>query len=43
MVRGVVGQDVRIEATPTNDNRSYHIMTDDRYYNIKMMQKVKLH
>lgn len=79
MVRGVVGQDVRIETTPTNDNRSYHIssdkikrelgfearrtledavrdlvsafqagkiqnsMTDDRYYNIKMMQKVKLH
>lgn len=79
MVRGVVGQDVRIETTPTNDNRSYHIssdkikrelgfearrtledavrdlvvafqagkiqnsMTDDRYYNIKMMHKVKLH
>ncbi len=79
MVRGVVGQDVRIETTPTNDNRSYHIssdkikrelgfearrtledavrdlvsafqagkipnsMTDDRYYNIKMMQKAQLH
>ncbi len=79
MVRGVVGQDVRIETTPTDDNRSYHIssnkikrelgfearrtledavrdlvsafqagkipnpMTDDRYYNIKMMRKAKLH
>ena len=78
IVRRVVGQDVRIVTTPTDDNRSYHIssdkikrelgfearhtiedavrdlveafqtgkvpdsMTDDRYYNIKMMQKVKL-
>ena len=25
MVRGVVGSDVRIETTPTDDNRSYHI------------------
>jgi nucleoside-diphosphate-sugar epimerase len=78
VVRGVVGQDVQIETTPTDDNRSYHIsseklkrelgfkakrtiedavrnlvaafaagkvpnsMTDQRYYNIKMMQKMNL-
>jgi len=78
MVRGVVGGDVRIVTTPTDDNRSYHIssdrikralgfearrtitdatrdlvramregqvpdaMSDERYYNIKLMQRVKL-
>lgn len=78
IVRLVVGSDVCIETTATNDNRSYHIssekiknllgfeasrtiedavgdlvraydsgripdpMTDERYYNIKMMQKVNL-
>ena len=77
-VREVVGPDVRIETSPTNDNRSYHIsseklkrelgfeaqrtiedavldlvaafatgkvpnsMTDEHYYNIRMMQKVNL-
>lgn len=78
MVRGVVGEDVRIETTPTNDHRSYHIssdkikrelgfvarrtiedavrdlvgafgagkisnsMTDERYYNLKMMRKLNI-
>jgi nucleoside-diphosphate-sugar epimerase len=78
MVKGVVGGDVKIVTTPTDDNRSYHVssdkikrelgfapshtiedavrdlvaafqagsipdsMTDDRYYNIKRMQRVKL-
>jgi nucleoside-diphosphate-sugar epimerase len=78
IVRGVVGQDVDIVTSPTNDNRSYHIssdkikrelgfaathtlndavcdlldafnsgkvpnsMTDDRYFNIKRMQDIKL-
>jgi nucleoside-diphosphate-sugar epimerase len=28
IVRGVVGQDVEIVATPTNDNRSYHISSE---------------
>jgi nucleoside-diphosphate-sugar epimerase len=77
-VREIVGEKVKIETVPTDDNRSYHIssekigrelgfvarrtiedavtdlvaafkagkipdpMTDDRYYNIKMMQKIKL-
>ena len=78
MVRNVVGQDIEIITTPTDDNRSYHVssariqrdlgfsaqrsledavrdlqnafkanlipnsMTDDRYYNIKRMQRLKL-
>ena len=78
MVKEVVGPDVTIITTPTEDNRSYHIssekirrelgftpqhsikqavcdlvdafkqgkvlnpMTDERYYNIKLMQKVNL-
>ena len=78
IVRNVVGPEVEIVSTPTNDNRSYHIssekikrelgfsarrtlndavtdlvnafnagkapnsMTDDRYYNIKLMQRIKL-
>ena len=78
IVRGVVGEDVQIDTTPTDDNRSYHIssdkikrelgfepkhtieeaikdlevafkdgripnsMTDNRYYNIKTMQALKL-
>lgn len=78
MVRNVVGPDVEIITTPTDDNRSYHVssariqrdlgfsaqhsledavrdlqnafkanlipnsMTDDRYYNIKRMQRLKL-
>lgn len=77
-VRDIVGQDVSIMTTPTDDNRSYHIssekikeelgfeprltvkdaardlvgafgagkipnsMTDERYYNIKAMQKLNL-
>jgi nucleoside-diphosphate-sugar epimerase len=77
IVRNVVGPQVEIITSPSNDNRSYHIssekirrelgfsathtvtdavndlldafkmgripnsMTDDRYYNIKMMQRVK--
>jgi nucleoside-diphosphate-sugar epimerase len=77
-VRQVVGEDVEIVTTPTDDNRSYHIsaekikrelgfvpqhtiedavrdlveafqagkipdsMTDVRYYNIKMMQKLNM-
>jgi len=77
-VRQVVGSDVHIVTTPTDDNRSYHIssakikqelgfeacrtiedavrdlvgafhggkipdsMTDDRYYNIKRMQRINL-
>jgi nucleoside-diphosphate-sugar epimerase len=78
MVRNVIGPDIEIIATPTDDNRSYHVsseriqrelgfaaqrsledavrdlqnafkanlipdsMTDDRYYNIKRMQRLKL-
>jgi len=78
MVREVVGPQVRIITTSTNDNRSYHIssekirrelnfipthtltqaisdlkkafdqglipgsLTDDRYFNVKRMQKIKL-
>ena len=78
IVRDVVGKDVEIVTTPTDDNRSYHIssekikrelgfvpkhtiedavcdlvvafrsgkipnpMTDNRYYNIKMMQALSL-
>jgi nucleoside-diphosphate-sugar epimerase len=77
-VRKVVGPDIEIVTTPTDDNRSYHVsserirrdlgfvaqrsiedavrdlqkafdanlipdsMTDDRYYNIKRMQRIKL-
>jgi len=78
IVRNVVGEDVQIVTTPTDDNRSYHIssarikkelgfearytiegavqglvkafragtisnsMTDDRYYNIRQMQRLNL-
>ena len=78
MVRTVVGKDIEIVTTPTDDNRSYHVsserirrdlgfaarrsledavsdlraafdaklipnsMTDDRYYNIKRMQRLRL-
>lgn len=78
IVRNVVGADVKIVATPSDDNRSYHVssdkikrelgfapsrtiedavrdlvaafqagripdsMTDDRYYNIKRMQRLSL-
>ncbi|MFM9085967.1 MAG: NAD-dependent epimerase/dehydratase family protein [Acidimicrobiia bacterium] len=78
MVRDVMGDDVELVRTPTNDNRSYHIsserirrvlgfapkrsirdaivdmkrafdrgllpdsLTDERYFNIKRMQSVKL-
>jgi nucleoside-diphosphate-sugar epimerase len=78
MVRNVVGPDIEIVTTPTDDNRSYHVsserirrdlgfaakrsledavrdlqnafqanlipnsMTDDRYYNIRRMQRLKL-
>ena len=78
ITRGVVGEDVVISSTPTDDLRSYHIssekikrvlgfvpshsiqdavgdlvgaygagripnpMNDARYYNIKLMQEVKL-
>jgi len=78
MVRNVIGPDIEIITTPTDDNRSYHVssariqrdlgfvaqrsledavrdlqkafkgklipdsMTDDRYYNIKRMQRLKL-
>jgi nucleoside-diphosphate-sugar epimerase len=78
MVRNVVGPEIEIITTPTDDNRSYHVssariqrelgfsaqrsiedavralqkafkadlipnsMTDDRYYNIKRMQRLKL-
>lgn len=78
IVKGVVGDDVKIVTTPTDDNRSYHVssekikrelgfaanhsiedaarglveafnaglipdsMTDDRYYNIKRMQRLSL-
>jgi nucleoside-diphosphate-sugar epimerase len=78
IVRDVVGNDVNIETTPTDDNRSYHVssdkikrelgfeatrsledavrdlltafdagqipnsMNDDRYYNIKRMQRISL-
>ncbi len=78
MVKSVVGEDVKIVTTPTDDNRSYHVssdkikrelgfapshtiedavrdlvaafrdglipdsMTDDRYYNIKRMQRLSL-
>ncbi len=79
LVRGVVGPQVDIVTTPTDDHRSYHIcsgkiqralgytprhsieeaardllgafrdgrvpgaMTDDRYFNVKRMQAIKLH
>jgi len=78
MVKSVVGPEIKIVTTPTNDNRSYHVssekikrelgfvpkrslvdavsdlrsafdarmipdsMTDDRYFNIKRMQRMKL-
>lgn len=78
MVRNVVGPDIEVITTPTDDNRSYHVsserirrdlgfaakrsledavrdlqnafkknlipnsMFDDRYYNIKRMQRIKL-
>ncbi len=78
IVRGVIGDDVKIVTTPTDDNRSYHVssekirrelgfapardigdavrdlatafssgiipnaMSDDRYYNIKRMQRLSL-
>jgi nucleoside-diphosphate-sugar epimerase len=78
MVKNIVGEDVKIVTTPTDDNRSYHVssekirrelgftpahsiedavrdlvtafdagripdsMSDDRYYNIKLMQRVSL-
>ncbi|MBP89477.1 MAG: UDP-glucose 4-epimerase [Planctomycetaceae bacterium] len=78
MVRGVIGDDVDIVTTPTDDHRSYHIcsekirrelgyepqhtienavedllaaftsdrvpaaMTDDRYYNVKLMKDLNL-
>ncbi len=78
MVKNVLGDQIKIETLPSNDNRSYHIssekikreldfvprftledairdlvtafragkipnsMTDERYYNIKMMQKLSL-
>jgi nucleoside-diphosphate-sugar epimerase len=78
MVRSVVGKDIEVITTPTDDNRSYHVsserirrelgfeakrsledavrdlqsafkaglipnsMTDDRYYNIRRMQRLKL-
>ena len=78
MVRNVVGPDIQIMTTPTDDNRSYHVsserirrdlgfaaqhsledavrdlqnafhanlipnsMSDDRYYNIRRMQRLKL-
>jgi nucleoside-diphosphate-sugar epimerase len=78
MVKEVVGDDVKLVTTPTNDNRSYHIssekifnklgfranrsiklasedlkkafekgllpnsLTDEKYFNIKRMQSVKL-
>ena len=78
IVRGIVGEDVQVVTTPTNDNRSYHVssdkirrelgftarrsiedavrdlvaafgaghipdsMTDDRYYNIRRMQRLGL-
>jgi nucleoside-diphosphate-sugar epimerase len=77
-VKQVIGPDIKIVTTPTDDNRSYHVsserirrdlgfaaqrsiedavrdlqnafnknlipnsMTDDRYYNIKRMQRLKL-
>ena len=77
-VKGVIGQDVELEAVPTDDNRSYHIsskkikkilgfesqytikdsvndlkeafekgllpdsLTDEKYFNIKRMQSIKL-
>jgi nucleoside-diphosphate-sugar epimerase len=77
-VKSVVGDDVKLIATPTNDNRSYHIsskriedklgfkpshtiadaardlkvafengllkdsLTDERYFNIKVMQSINL-
>lgn len=78
MVKNVIGKDVRITTSPTDDNRSYHIssekikndigfvalhtvedaikdlkdafgkglvpdsLTDDRYFNVKRMQKINL-
>ena len=77
-VKEVIGKDVELKTTPTNDNRSYHIsskkikkilnfeskftikdavidlkdafkkdllpnsLTDDKYFNIKTMQSIKL-
>ena len=77
-VKEVIGQDVELEAVPTDDNRSYHIsskkikkilgfesqytikdsvndlkeafekgllpdsLTDEKYFNIKRMQSIKL-
>lgn len=31
MVKEVVGEDVKLVTTPTNDNRSYHISSDKIY------------
>ena len=78
MVKNVIGKDVRITTSPTNDNRSYHIssekikndigfvakhsiedavkdlksafdkglvpdsLNDDKYFNVKRMQKINL-
>ena len=78
MVKKVIGDDVSLKSTPTDDNRSYHIsskkikkildfdsvntisdaisdletafkkgllpnsLTDEKYFNIKMMQSVNL-
>ena len=78
IVRGVLGDDIQLEETPTDDNRSYHIsskkikkvlnfdsdftiknavndlknafekkllpnsLTDEKYFNIKRMQSIKL-
>ena len=77
-VKGVLGEDIKLESTPTDDNRSYHIssekikkilsfdskftiknaigdlkvafekgllpnsLTDEKYFNIKRMQSIKL-
>ena len=78
-VQEVMGEDVKLESVPTNDNRSYHIsskkmskvlgfqsqhtikesvndlknafkkgllpdsLTDEKYFNIKRMQSIKLY
>ena len=78
MVKNVIGENVKITTSPTDDNRSYHIssekikneigfvakytiedavidlknafnkglvpnsLTDDKYYNVKRMQKINL-
>lgn len=78
IVKSVIGQNIKIVTTPTNDNRSYHVsseriksdlgftarrtledavrdlcdafskklipdsMSDDRYYNIRRMQRLRL-